>query len=142
MWQPALLFVALLGLGPAPLRAAYTEPRLALLRVTPYHSASGTTTLKLEGSFSFADSLQLGLPLSITITQGQFSARFDLAGNVFTRSGAGAEQSAPGPGLLEVAQRQITLVLPPGFAAGAATAQVVATYESKAIASNRLGFSL
>ena len=42
-------------------------------------------------------------------------------------------------GVVSIAQREIVLVLPPAFSAGAATAQVIATYDGKAIASNQLG---
>ena len=125
-----------------PAAAAITEPRLALMRVTSYRSASGSTTLKLEGSFSFADAVQLALPLNVTATQGQLSARFDLSGNVFTTMAGGAEQPASGPGVIGVVQREITLVLPAGFTAGEAMAQVIATFENRPIASNRLGFLL
>ena len=131
-----------LTLYAGPLSAAYTEPRLALTRVTPYRAAGGSITLKIEGSFSFNDAVQLGLPLSVTVSQGQLTARFDLNGGVFTSTGGAAEQPAAGPGVVEVAPRALTLVLPPGFAAGAAIAQVVASYDNKPIASNRLSFAL
>lgn len=121
---------------------AYTEPRLALMRVTAYHSTAGRVTLKLEGSFSFADALQLGLPINLIIVQGSLKARLDLAGNVFTSAAGGAEQAAPGPGVVGIGEREITLVLPSGFAAGNATAQVVATYDGQQIASNQLSFLL
>jgi hypothetical protein len=111
------------------------------MRVTAYRSSSGTSTLKLEGSFSYADTVQLALPLSVTVTQGQLTARFDLSGNVFTSTG-GAEQPVAGPGVISVAQREIVLVLPAGFSAGTATAQVVANYEGQPISSNRLSFTL
>lgn len=123
------------------LEAAFTEPRLALMRVTAYRSTNGTSTLKLEGSFSYADAVQLALPLSVVVTQGQLSARCDLAGNVFTSTG-GSEQPAAGPGVISFAPREIVLVLPAGFTAGTATAQVVATYGSQPISSNRLSFTL
>lgn len=121
--------------------AAFTEPRLALLRVSAYRSTSGTITLKLEGSFSHADAMQLGLPLNVIVTQGALTARFDLAGNVFTSTG-GAEQPASGPGVVGFAQREIVLVLPAGFSAGASTAQIVMTYDNRPISSNRLSFTL
>lgn len=132
-------FLLLVG---APVHAAVTEPRLALMRVTAYRAAGGAISLTLEGSFSFADAVQLALPLNVVITQNQLSARFDLSGNVFTTMAPGPEQPASGPGIVRITARQITLVLPPGFAAGAATAQITATYGSQPIASNRLGFNL
>jgi hypothetical protein len=141
-WTQLALLLATLLFGGREALAAFTEPRLALLRVTAYHAASGAVTLTLEGSFSFADAVQLGLPLNVVVTQGQLSTRFDLAGNVFTKTGAGPEQPAVSPGLMSFTQRQITVALPTGFSNGTATAQVIATYEGQPIASNRLGFTL
>jgi hypothetical protein len=122
--------------------AAYTEPRLAVTRATPYRPANGRITLKIEGTFSFADTIQLALPLTITVTQGSLRARFDLAGNVFTSTGGGVEQLAAGPGMLSAGPREITIVLPNGFSAGAAVVQAVLTYEGKPINSNALTVAL
>jgi hypothetical protein len=138
----SVLLATLLIFASTMSQAAYTEPRLALLRVTPYRSTTGTITLKIEGSLSFADAVQLALPLSVSITQGSLSARFDLAGNVFTSTAGGAEQAAAGPGVIAIAPRAITLVLPPGFTTGAASAQVTANYDGKLISSNRLSCDL
>lgn len=136
-----LTAVAVLLLLSTRLEAAFTEPRLALMRVTSYRSTNGTATLKLEGSFSYADTVQLALPLNVTVTQGQLSARFDLAGHVFTSTG-GPEEPSGGPGVISFEKREIVLVLPAAFAAGTATAQVVANYEGQPISSNRLNFTL
>lgn len=122
--------------------AAFTEPRLAVMRATAYRATSGTSTLQLEGSFSYADAVQLGLPLNVIVTQGTLTVRFDLTGNVFVSTGGGPEQSAPGPGLLSFTARTIVVVLPASFAPGAATVQVVANYDGQSIASNRLSFTL
>ena len=122
--------------------AAFTEPRLALMRVTAYRSTTGTSSLKLEGSFSYADAVQLALPLNVIVTQGQLTARFDLAGNVFVSTGGGPEQPAAGPGVVSFAPREIILALPTGFSAGAATVQMIANFDSQRISSNRLSFTL
>ncbi len=124
------------------LRAAITEPRLALMRATAYQAASGRVTLTLQGTFSFADAVQLAIPLNVTVLQGALGARFDLAGNVFTTQNGGAEQPAAGPGVVDIAERKITLVLPAGFTSGPAVVQIVANFDGKAIASNRLAVSL
>ena len=58
----AMLCVALVV---APVRAANTEPTLALMRATAARSTSGRVTVTLEGSFSFADTVQLQLPLQV-----------------------------------------------------------------------------
>jgi hypothetical protein len=141
LWAAALAAM-IIGSAIAPAHAAFTEPRLALMRATPFRSASGKTSLKLEGSFSFADAVQLGVPVSILVTQGQTTARFDLNGGVFTSVNGGPEQAAGGPGVIEFAPRSITVALPQGFGTGPATAQMIATYEGKPVASNKLGFSL
>jgi hypothetical protein len=133
---------ALLALWAASSYAAITEPRLALMRATIYQSATGTRTLRLEGSFSFADAVQLALPLNVVITQGQLTVRCDLAGNVTTSTSGGSEQSAAGPGVISFTQREIVVVLPSGFSAGEASAQIVVTYGSQPISSNRLTFTL
>ncbi len=142
LWTHLSLLLGFLLPCSVAVQAAYTEPRLALLRVTPYRSTSGSVSLKLEGSFSFADAVQLALPLTVTITQGQLRARFDLAGNVFTSVAGGAEEPAAGPGVIAIAPRALTLILPAGFSAGTAAAQVTASYEGEPIASNRLSFTL
>lgn len=121
--------------------AAFTEPRLALLRVSAHQSRAGSSTLTIEGSFSYADTVQLALPLNVVVTQGQLTARFDLAGHVFISTG-GPEQPATGLGVISFAPREIVVVLPTGFSAGAAAVQVVANYEGKIISSNRLSFTL
>src|SRR5262249_58171774 len=103
---------------------------------------TGTVTLKLEGTFSLDDTVQLALPLDVTVQQGSLTARFDLSGNVFITVGANPEQPASGPGVIGVAAREITLVLPPGFAPADATAQILATYQGEPVNSNRLPFTL
>lgn len=129
-------------LAAGPLHAAITEPRLALMRATAYQAASGRVTLTLEGTFSFADAVQLAIPLNVMVVQGSLAARFDLSGNVFTSQNSGAEQAAPGPGIVDIASRKITLVLPPGFTSGPAMVQVIANFDGKGIASNRLAVAL
>ncbi len=137
--QIAVLALVIAGGGA---HAAITEPRLALMRVTAYQGASGRVTLTLEGTFSFADAVQLAIPLNVTVVQGALGARFDLAGNVFTSQNNGTEQAAPGPGIVDIAEKKITLVLPAGFTSGSATVQVIANFDGKPIASNHLTVSL
>ncbi|MFQ5667563.1 MAG: hypothetical protein ACE5I7_14220 [Candidatus Binatia bacterium] len=110
--------------------------------MTPYRSVSGSITLKLEGSFSRADAVQLSLALNVIVRQGRVRTRFDLAGNVFTSVGGRSEHPEPGPGVIGFAQREITLVLPHEFSAGQALAQVVTAYRGESIASNWLSFAL
>jgi len=138
----AAALVALVALFAKPVGAAFTEPRLALMRATAYRSVTGVVTVKLEGTFSLDDTVQLALPLDVVVQQGPLTARFDLGGNAFITVGANPEQPAPGPGVIGVAPREITLVLPPGFAPGDATAQIVATYQGGPVNSNRLPFTL
>jgi hypothetical protein len=137
-----LIGLVALAVAPGPASGANTEPTLALMRATAVRGASGRTTLTIEGSFSFADAVQLALPLTIVVTQGSRSARYDLTGTVSVSIDGGAPQAAPAPGVLGISDRSITLVLPTGFSPGEATAQIVATYEDKAIASNALRFTL
>src|SRR5512140_1079710 len=91
LWAAA--FAALIAAATvAPAQAAFTEPRLALTRATPFRSDAGKISLELEGTFSFADAVQLGVPVSIRVTQGQTTVRFELDGGVFTSVGGGPEQ--------------------------------------------------
>ena len=137
----ALLTAALLLAG-TPVYAANTDPTLALMRASAVRGAGGRATVTLEGSFSFADAVQLALPLEIVVTQGATSARYTLTGNASLTVGGGPPQAVPPPGVLGMDERTITLVLPAEFTAGDATAQIIATYEQKAIASNALRFTL
>ncbi|MBI1817452.1 MAG: hypothetical protein HYR72_20955 [Deltaproteobacteria bacterium] len=132
------LMVAILMAAAVPLRAGTTEPRLALMRATAVRSTAGRITLTLEGNFSLGDTVQLALPLDVLVTQGEVAARFDLAGDPPT----GLNQPAPDAGVISIGERAITLVLPAQFMAGEATAQIVATFDGKPLASNRLRFTL
>ena len=122
--------------------AANTEPTLALMRASAVHSSSGRLTVILDGSFSFADALQLGLALDVQIAQGSYTAHCSLGGEVSVSLSGGPAQPAPAPCVLGVTDRTITLVLPAQFGPGDATAQLVLTHEGREIASNRLRFSL
>ena len=133
---------ALFLLACGPVFGADTDPTLALMRASAVCGASGRATVTLEGSFSFANAVQLALPLEIVVTQGTRSARYDLAGSVSVSVGGGPPQAAPPPGLIGMSDRTITLVLPAEFTAGEASVQVVGSYSGKTIASNRLGFGL
>lgn len=137
-----LLMTALVALSGVPVRAANTDPTLALMRASAVRGAGGRATLTLEGSFSFADAVQLALPIEIVVTQGTTSARYTLTGNGSLTIGGGPPQTLPPPALLGMDERTITVVLPAQFTAGDAAAQVIATYENKSIASNTLRFTL
>ena len=134
--------VALLLLAAGTAQGANTEPIFALTRAAATRGSGGRATLVLEGSFGVADAVQLALPLEVVVTQGNRSARFDLAGNVSISVGGAPAQAGPAPGVLAVTSRTITLVLPAEFAAGDAAAQIVGTYENEPLASNQLQFTL
>lgn len=136
----AALVLLLALAGPAP--AANTDPTFALTAATASRGSGERWTVVLEGSFGVADAVQLDLPLQVVVTQGARSARFDLAGNVSVSIGGAAPQASPAPGVLAVTSRTITLVLPAGFGAGDAVAQIVGTYEGEQLASNQLRFAL
>jgi hypothetical protein len=142
----AAVFAAVLiaAQWPAPHGAlgAYTEPRLALLRAAAIRSTAGTISIQLEATFSFADVVQLGMPLQILVQQGEVTARIDLNGNAFTSLAGAPEQPAPGFGLLSVTNRQLLFVLPPAFGAGLATIQLRSDYEDRTIFSNRVTVTL
>ena len=140
----ALALAVLAGLAPVVdlALAAGGSPQLALVSATPYRSSAGTISLDIEGSFNFEDTVQLPLPVDVIVAQGDRSERFDLAGNVFASIAGGPEQPDAGPGVIAVKPREILLVLPSGFGAGAATVQIVARYKDETFTSNALGFTL
>jgi hypothetical protein len=74
----ALLLAALLVLSADRTRAANTEPTMALMRATAVRAASGRITVTMEASFSFADAVQLALPVDIVVSQGTRVAHFSL----------------------------------------------------------------
>lgn len=143
-WLGAVLALSLASAITADRSAqgANTEPTLALMRAAAVRAPSGRVTVKLEGSFSFADTVQLGLPVEIEITQASRVARCTLSGDVTLSTDGGGAQPAPPPCVLGVTDRIVTLALPAGFAAGDATAQLLLVHEGRQIASNRLGFRI
>lgn len=144
VWLGAVLVLSLACAIAAdrPADGANTEPTLALMRAAAVRAPSGRVTVTLEGSFSFADTVQLGLPVEIEITQASRVARCMLSGDVTVSTDGGAAQPAPPPCVLGVTDRMVTLALPAGFASGDATAQLLLIHEGRQIASNRLGFSI
>ncbi len=123
--------------------AAGGNPQLAVVRATAHRSTSGSgVTLEVEGSFNFDDALQLPLPVDVVVTQGSLSARLDLAGNVFTSVDGGAEQPAPGPGVISVTRSVILVVLPSAFVSGPATVQLAVRYKDAPFSSNQLSVTL
>ncbi len=134
--------MALLALLSTTAPAANTEPSFAISEATTFRSAAGQITLRLQGSFSFADTVQLGLPLNVIVSQGQLAARFDLAGRVFVSVNGAPEEPASGPGVIKFAPREILLVLPPGFTSGAAAVQVFFVDGNRTVGSNHLSLSL
>lgn len=139
--SPLTALAVLLALA-SPAVAANTDPTFALTQASATRGSGERRTVVLEGSFGVADAVQLDLPLAVVVTQGARSARFDLAGHVSVSIDGAPPQDAPPPGVLAVTDRTITLVLPAGFAAGEAVAQIVGIYEGEQIASNQLRFSL
>ena len=134
-----LLLVALLA---TQAFAANTEPTLALMRATAVRAASGRITVTMEASFSFADAVQLALPVDIVVSQGTRVAHFSLDGQVSLSENGGPILVIDPPGVLSVSERTIVLVLPASFGPGEATARITADYGRKGVASNELRFSI
>ncbi len=111
------------------------------MRATAVRGSSGRATLTLETSFSFDDAVQLALPIEVIVTQGTRVARCALSGTV-ALTVDGVAQPAAEPGVVGITDRRITVVLPPEFSAGEASAQLVGSYSSKSVASNVLRFDL
>jgi hypothetical protein len=139
----ATALVSMLVAAPRAAHAASTEPRFAIVEASAFRATSSQRiSLRVGTSFSFADTLQLSLPLQVLVQQGALAARLDLAGNVFTSTSGGAEQPAPGPGILSVGEREILLVLPTGFVPGPATVQLSTDVGGQVLTSNSLTVTL
>ena len=137
-----VVVILCMALVVAPVRAANTEPTLALMRASAARSTSGPITVTLEGSFSLADTVQLQLPLQVRVTQGSLAALCGVTGGASVSLGGGPPRDAPPPCVIGISDRTLTLVLPSEFGPGAATAQLLLMYENKPIASNQLSFTL
>lgn len=152
-----LLAAAVLLLAAGQAQAAGTDPTLAL---TSAEAAAndGAVLVRLHGSLQFEDLLQFDFPAGVVIHQGTRFARVPIAGPPVSGSAPSlAGGLAPGElfGLLDVGApapaparlvaltpTTLTVVLPPGFDPGAATAVLYAVLEGDPFLSNPITVTL
>jgi hypothetical protein len=154
--------LALLGLlllaGPTPARAAGSSPLLTIATVDAFASSSGAVSVDVQGAFNFEDVVQGVVAAGAVVFQGTSFARFDQAGGVVSGSapllseGLDATEvptlltfgspAAPPAALAQLQADHVTVVLPPGFSAGAASVVLYAVYQDQGFASNTVSVIL
>jgi hypothetical protein len=153
---------ALLGLlllaAPPSARAGGSSPVLTIAAADAFASSSGVVSVSVLGSFNFEDVVQGVFPAGVVVFQGTSFARFDQAGGVVAGSASllsdgldaaevpallSAGSAAPAPAALALLRAdRVTVVLPPGFSAGAASVVLYAVYQGQGLASNTLSVIL
>lgn len=148
----------LLVLSPAdPARAGFTTPTLVIASGTVVE-VDGARSAVFEAAFDFPNAVQTGYRVSLVVWQGTHFVRFPVSGPILEGSSAvlsdGALADTEVPTLfasgaaittarvLQLERDRIAVSLPPGFAAGAASA-ILATMPSEGSAvSNTIGLVL
>ncbi len=147
--------LALLAAGPA--RAGFTTPTLVLTDASVIE-VDGARTATFAAAFDFPNAVQTGYRVSLVVWQGTHFVRFPVSGSILEGTssvlsdGALADTEVPtlfaagsaisNARILQVERDRISVSLPPGFAAGAASA-ILATMPSEGSAvSNTLGLVL
>ena len=138
--------------------AAATAPHLALSAAAG-SAVDGSRSAVFDGTFDFANALQLGYPISLVVFQGARFARYPLAGAAATGTspeladgalvagevGALLGEGAPaatGVGVVTVTATRVRVTLPATFVPGATTAVVVTVLPEGTLLSNPIGFTL
>ncbi len=137
--------------------AAGTDPSLALSGAEAA-AAGGVVLVRLQGSLQFDDLLQFNFPAGVIIYQGTHFVRLPVVGapqggttallngglaptEVAALLGLGGPAPAPAR-LVALTPTAVSVVLPPGFDAGAATAVAYAILEGDAFLSNPITVTL
>lgn len=153
----ALLGV-LVGAAPVPVGAGGTSPTLTITTADTFASASGATAVDVRGSFNFEDVVEGIFPAGVIVYQGDHFARFDQAGVVVDGTasllsnglsatevpaliGLGSPAAAPAA-LLQLRADRVTVVLPPGFPAGAVSVVLYAVHEEDGFTSNTVAVTV
>jgi hypothetical protein len=142
-----------------PARAAGTSPTLALVAADAFASADGGRLVTADGTFNFDDLVQIPFPAAgLLVVQGAHFARFDVGGG--TREGtsaavadgvqpaelasvlaAGGAAAAPAR-VVKIEPSRVSVVLPAGFTAGAATVVLFALHDDESFVSNAIALEL
>lgn len=144
---------AALGLAIAPRLAAAggSSPILSITDARAFATSQAARSVVVSGTFNFDDLVQFIFPAGLVVWQGDHFVRFDVDGSVregraaFAADGIGmaeipallqAGAPAAGARVIELSATRIVVALPPGFAAGAASAMLYADFDSDQFASN------
>lgn len=154
----ALAFACLVAAGAPPALAGGSSPLLTLAATDAFASSSGVRSVDARGSFNFEDVVEGVFPAGLVVYQGTHFVRFDQAGAVVEGTSAllaGGLDAAEVPGLVatgspaaapaaltQLRADRMTVVLPPGFAAGTASVVLYAVYAGQGFASNTLAVTL
>ncbi|TMA37749.1 MAG: hypothetical protein E6J75_15130 [Deltaproteobacteria bacterium] len=154
-------FLAALALAiaaPAGLRASGTSPAL-VLSAAAGAAVDGQRSATLDGSFDFANALQVAYPLSLVVFQGSRFVRYRLPGaavagdspeladgqlsaNELDALGQEGSAAAAGVRVVTLVTDRIRVALPAAFTAGPTTAILYAILPDSNVLSNPIDFSL
>lgn len=156
---PLLLAVVFaVATAPRSARAGATTPALVLSTAAASAGTAGRTAV-FQGSFDFANALQIGYAIDLVVFQGTTFARYPFAGapltgtspqlsdgtlaagEVATLVGEGAPADA-GVEIVTLTADEIRVNLPASFVGGPATAVVFAVLSDGTALSNAIGFVL
>jgi hypothetical protein len=152
---PLCLLAVLLAV--ARVDAAGTDPTLALSSADA--TGNGEAVLvRLQGSLQFDDLLQFSFPAGVVLFQGTQFVRLPISGAPVQGSAAllagglaptelsallALGTPAPAPSrIVSLTPSAVSIILPPGFAAGAATAVLYTVLEGDAFLSNPITVTL
>jgi len=144
--------------APTGLRASGTSPALVLSAATGA-AVGDQRSVTLDGSFDFANAVQVAYPLSLVVFQGSRFVRYRLPGDAvagdspeladgqlsaneldaFGQEGAAA---AAGVRVVTLVTDRIRVALPAGFTAGPTTAILYAILPDSNVLSNPIDFTL
>ncbi len=159
MMRPVLpLVLALLLLGPIPGRPSATSPTLVVSAASATR-VDGRVAVTIEGTFDFANAVQVGYPLQLVVFQGTRFVRFTIGDTARTGTtslladgqlalgelpaflGAGA-LAPPDVRIVTFTATHALVSLPAEFTSGGATAQVFTVLPEEPVLSNPLALVL
>jgi hypothetical protein len=153
-----VIVIALTAAAPARLRASGTSPAL-VLSAAAGAAVGGQRSVALDGSFDFANAVQVAYPLDLVVFQGSRFVRYRVPGaavagdspeladgqlssdelDAFGREGSAAPA---GVRIVTLVTDRIRVALPAGFAAGPTTAILYAVLPDSPVLSNPIDFTL
>jgi len=153
-----MVALALGTAAPAGLRASGTSPALALSAAAGA-AVDGQRSVTLDGSFDFANAVQVAYPLNLVVFQGSRFVRYrvpgtavagdspeladgDLAASEIDTFGQEGSAAAAGVRIVTLIADRIRVALPAGFPAGPTRAVLYAVVPDGNVLSNPIDFTL